>query len=255
MRLAEKTAIITGAGYGIGRGIAIRFANEGADIAVGYGHNREKAEETAELVRSTGRQALVIKCNVRSSVEVGSMVDTTLKTLGKIDIMVNNAGIVRVTPFLDISEEEWDTVVGTDLKGCFLCAQRAAQAMVRRGLGGKIINIGSTQGEHPLPGRTHYAAAKTGLLGMARVMAFELAEHAICVNTIEPGATLSEMTRPFLVDSKAEAKMLEGIPMHRLGTPEDIASLAVFLASSESDYITGAVIVVDGGLLTSPNLV
>lgn len=255
MRLAGKTAIVTGAGYGIGRGIAVRFGMEGACVAIAFGHDREKARETVRLVERAGASAIAVKCDVRRCDEVQDMVDTTLQAFGRVDILVNNAGVGRMTAFLDIPEEEWDVMLDTDLKGSFLCSQRAARAMVAGGKGGRIIHISSTQCEHPLAGMAHYASAKTGLIGLTRVMALELGPYHICVNTIAPGTTESELTRAYLSDPATRARALASIPIGRIGTPEDVAGLAVFLASSESDYVSGSTIYVDGGLLTSPNLV
>jgi NAD(P)-dependent dehydrogenase (short-subunit alcohol dehydrogenase family) len=255
MELKDKIAVITGAGYGIGRGIAQRFAEEGADVVVAYGHNADKARETAKLVQDAGRQALMVQCDVTQSAQVNAMVSRTTAEFGRIDILINNAGIARITPFLEISEQEWDYLIDVDLKGPFLCTQAVAREMAKAGYGGKIINIGSVHGHRSLPGRAHYAAAKSGLEGLTKVMAYELAEHRINVNTIGPGATESAMTEPFLHDPATLRFMLENIPWGSIGKPVDIAHLAVFLASDKADYITGVTIYIDGGLLTSPQMV
>jgi len=254
-RLAGKNAIVTGAGHGIGRGIALRLAEEGASVVVAYGHDIEKAEETADLIRGLERKVLVTKCDVTLSSDVAKTVEAAIREFGSIDVLVNNAGIARDTPFIDISEEEWDLMLDTHLKGSYLCSQQVARSMIGAGRGGTIINISSIKGSQPVPLALHYSAAKAGLESLTRGTAYELAPYGIRVNAIEPGATVSGMTHPFLAKPDIKKRMLESIPLHRIGTPEDVGNLVVFLASSESDYITGAIIPVDGGVLTAPTVV
>ena len=251
MRLKGKIAIITGAGSGIGRATAIKFAQEGADVGILYAFEPGQAEETARMVVAAGRQALLLPADVRSKGQVEAAVALTLQTFGRLDVMVSNAAIYHWSPFLEIPEDEWDRVLETNLKGVFLCGQAAAQAMVAGGRPGKILLISSTQSERPLVGTAHYGASKSGILSLARTMALELAAHRIGVVVISPGVIEAAGNIRKLSDPVIRRQVERQIPWQRVGQPEDVANLAAFLASDEAEYITGCNISIDGGLLAA----
>jgi len=253
MKLDGRVAIITGSSFGIGRGIALRFAEEGAKVVVNYRSNDARAEETIRMIQERGGTAIAIKADVSCPSEVDRMLAETLDSFAKIDILVNNAGIVTMAPILEMDEEEWDRVIDTDLKGVFLCTRDVAKEMVRAARGGRIVNISSVHYARPQEGRAHYAAAKAGIINMTKVMALELAQYRINVNCISPGAIETGMGEA-LGRSPEELKrirtwMAETIPWGRVGLPADVANLALFLASDEADYCTGSNFVIDGGLL------
>jgi NAD(P)-dependent dehydrogenase (short-subunit alcohol dehydrogenase family) len=253
MKLNGKTAIVTGSSFGIGRGIALRFAAEGAKVVVNYHSNEARAAETLRLIEQGGGTGLVIKADVGCAADVEHMVAQTLEAFGGIDILVNNAGLVTMAPLLEMTEEDWDRVIDTNLKGVFLCTRSVAREMVRAGHGGKIVNISSVHSDRPQEQRVHYAASKAGILNMAKVMALELAPYKINVNSISPGAIETGMGEA-LGRSPEELERMRAfqartIPWGRVGLPKDVASLALFLVTDEADYCTGANFVVDGGLL------
>ncbi len=251
MKLENRVAIVTGARRGIGQAIAMAMGQEGANIVV-CDINLEDSEKVAADIRNMGRKAFGIKCDVSSRREVDAMVARTVRELGKVDVLVNNAGIIAYHPFLEITEEEWDSILAVNLKGQFLCAQAAAKEMVKAGWG-RIINIASVSYGGcgiAFPLIAHYTASKGGVIALTEALALELSPRGINVNAIAPGAIDTDMAKP-VKESGEIRQVLVRIPKGRLGRPEDIASLAVFLASEESDYITGAAIVVDGGWLTT----
>lgn len=252
MKLADKVAIVTGSSYGIGRGIALRFAEEGAKVIINFHRNEARAQETLDMIAGRGATALVVKADVGKANDVDRMVAQTLEAYGRIDILVNNAGIVTLASILEMTEEDWDLLVDTDLKGSFLCTKAVAREMVRAGRGGKIVNISSVHFDRPQEGRAHYAAAKAGMVNMTKVVALELAEHRINVNCISPGAIETGMGEQVFAPeelARRRAWMADTIPWGRVGLPIDVANLALFLVSDEADYITGANFVIDGGLL------
>ena len=252
MKLADKVAIVTGSSYGIGRGIALRFAEEGAKVVVNFHRNEARAQETLDMIEGQGGTALVVKADVSKAADADRMVARTIEAYGRIDILVNNAGIVTRAPLLEMTEEDWDLVIDTDLKGVFLCTRAVAREMVRAGRGGKIVNISSVHSDRPQEERVHYAAAKAGIIVMTKVMALELAEHRINVNCISPGAIETGMGEQFRSPeelARVKAWMAETIPWGRVGLPADVANLALFLVSDEADYCTGTNFVIDGGLL------
>jgi NAD(P)-dependent dehydrogenase (short-subunit alcohol dehydrogenase family) len=244
MKLQGRVAIVTGSRRGIGKGIALTLAKEGASVMV-TDINLEDCEKVVKEIESSGGRAAAIKCDVAKKPEVQQMVAQTISTFGKIDILVNNAMYTSFKPFVRISEEEWDHVIDVNLKGAFLCSQAAAKNMIKNGRG-SIINIasvcsGGSGGMAPL--LSHYTASKGGMKALSQAMAIELAVFGINVNAILPGTIDSGV----LPDS-IKASTLRAVPKGRLGRPEDIANLVVFLASDESDYITGSHMVVDGGI-------
>jgi NAD(P)-dependent dehydrogenase (short-subunit alcohol dehydrogenase family) len=249
--LTGKAALVTGAGRGIGKAIALALARAGADVAVNYVEHPGQAEAVAKEVRGMGRNALAIRADVSDRVEAYAMVDEVVSGLGGIDILVNNAGILTFEPFLELREETWDRVLDVNLKGQFLVAQAAARQMALKKRG-RIINIASiASGQVGVgyPNIAHYCASKGGVIAMTEVMALELSPLGINVNAIAPGMIASDMTKDMLGDANAMQALLARVPKRRIGTPEDVASLAVFLASDEADYCTGATFYVDGGWL------
>lgn len=243
--LEGKVAIVTGASRGIGRAIAVELAGRGAGITVNYCGSREKAEETAELIREKGRRALLVRADVSDSSQVEEMFRQTMEEFGRIDILVNNAGITRDNLLLRMSEEDFDAVINTNLKGAFLCMKQAAKRMLKQ-KSGRIINISSISGVAGNAGQANYCAAKAGIIGLTKSAAKELGSKGITVNAIAPGYICTDMT-DVLNDTVKEA-ILTRIPLKRFGSPEDIAYTAAFLASDEAAYITGQVLGTDGGM-------
>jgi NAD(P)-dependent dehydrogenase (short-subunit alcohol dehydrogenase family) len=255
MKLKGKNAIITGAGSGIGRAIALKFAEQGADIVIVYGHNDANAQTTAEMVEGLGRKAMVIKADVRDAKAVSQMVDKVMQEWGRIDLLVNNAGVSRESSFLEMSEEDWDIDLDVNLKGPFLCTQAVARHMKNNADGGKVINIGSDLGTGLAVGACGYCVSKMGLIQLTRAAALELAPFGINVNILSPGCINIGMGEP---DNSPEykqffEKIIPEIPLARLGEGVEVANLALFLAGDESDYITGTELGIDGGALLRPS--
>ncbi|MGF7155559.1 2-dehydro-3-deoxy-D-gluconate 5-dehydrogenase KduD [Novosphingobium gossypii] len=244
--LTGKAALVTGANTGIGQAIAVALAEAGADVAVA---GRSEPTETLALIAPTGRKGVNIKADLSSIEPVGRVMEEAVAGLGKVDILVNNAGIIRRDDLLQFSEEDWDAVIDTNLKTLFFLSQAAAKGMVEGGTGGKIVNIASLltfQGGIRVPS---YAAAKSGVSGVTKAMANELAPKGVQVNAIAPGYITTNNTAALSADETRNRQILERIPIGRWGRPEDIAGAAVFLASAASDYVTGQVLAVDGGWL------
>jgi len=244
--LDGKTAIVTGAGRGIGKAIAKALAAARAKVIVND-VDWEVAVQVCREIEAKGGIAKPAKADVRVSGEINQMVQTAIKDWGGIQVLINNAGIVVRKPAEEILEDEWDRVIDINLKGTFLCAQAAARAMISAGKGGKIINISSIMGVVALPPRSPYCASKGGIINLTKDLAAEWAKYGITVTGIAPGWTVTEMTEAYFSQEPVRQFLLERIPLNRLGKPEDIANLAVFLSSDYSDYITGQTICVDGG--------
>ena len=248
MRLREKRAIITGGSRGIGRAIALRYAREGARVVVA-GREEAVAREVCDEIAAAGGVAHPFALDVRDEEAVRRLVEFTTETLGGIDILVANAGICEPAPFLEITRESWERHIGINLTGVFLCGQAVARAMVQAGVRGKIINMTSVNGLAGEPEQAHYNASKGGITLLTYSMAIDLAPYGINVNAIAPGFIDTRLTRPLIDRPDAIREYVKSIPMGRYGQPEEITGAAVFLASEDADYVTGHVLVVDGGQL------
>lgn len=243
--LNGKVALVTGAGRGIGRTIALTLAKYGADVAVNYNGSKEKAQEVAEEIRSMGRNAILVKGNVASCEDCEAMFAQIEETFGKIDILVNNAGITRDNLAVRMSEEEFTQVIDTNLKGAFFCMKEAGKRMMKKRYG-RIVNISSISGVRGNAGQINYCAAKAGIVGMTKSLAKELAARNITVNAVAPGYIDTDMTA--VLPEKVKEAAVAQIPLKRMGKPEDIAETVAFLASDKASYITGQTILVDGGM-------
>lgn len=245
MMLAGKVALVTGGSRGIGRAIALKFAAEGADVAILYAGNTTAAGETALEIEKLGRRALVLQCDVADLAAVDAAVKETIGALGGIDILVNNAGIVRDKLVLSMKREDFDAVVDTNLGGCFNTVKACYSHFMKK-RAGRIINISSVVGLMGNAGQANYAAAKAGLIGLTKSVAKELAARGVTCNAIAPGFIATEMTDD--LSEKARDAMLGLIPAKRAGSAEEVANAALFLASDLAAYITGEVLRVDGGM-------
>ncbi len=249
MRLKDQVAIVTGAGRGIGLAIAKGLAREGAAVVVNYSRSGAAAAQVAAGVVAAGGQAVAVQADVQNLAEHDRLIAAALANFGGLDILVNNAGLEYRESFLTTTEEQFDHTLGVNVKGVYFLSQKAARVMVLAKKGGKMINISSCHDTVPLALRSAYAVSKGGLAMLTKSLALELAEHKINVNAISPGAILTEMNREHLSKPDVRARLLARIPWNRLGDVEDCVGAAVFLASPESDYVTGATLYVDGGLL------
>lgn len=249
--LKDKKALVTGGSRGIGRGIALCLAKQGASVAVNYRSRAEEAEAVVAEIKKLGGDSLAIQADVANQAAVAKMFAAVKEKWGKLDILVNNAGILQLKPFTQITQEDWDQMLDVNLRGQFLCAQEAVKLMSK---GGRIINISSISSGGvgiAYPQIAHYTTAKGGVVGLTEALAMELGPQGINVNAIAPGAIETDMTKDMLADEKTKQGMLLQIPKRRLGQPQDIGAAAAFLASDEADYVTGVVLYVDGGWLTS----
>ncbi len=240
-----KIALVTGGSRGIGKEIALALAKEGINIAISYGNNAISAKAVLEELKSLGVEAIAVKADVSISEEVTNLIKKVESELGTIDILVNNAGITKDNLLIRMTEEDWDSVMDVNLKGVFLCTKAVSRAMMKKRYG-KIINITSVVGITGNAGQGNYSASKAGVIGFTKSMAKELASRGIRVNAVAPGFIQTDMTDVLKDEIKTE--MLKLIPLNTIGNPEDIANLVVFLASEKSDYITGQIIKIDGGM-------
>ena len=248
-RLQDKVVLVTGAGRGIGRGIAEYVAEHGAHVAVNYSQSKTQAEEVADSIRALGRKAIAVQADVSQRDQVEKMVSTIEADLGPIDVLVNNAGVESIVPFLELDDAEWQRVTDINLKGPWLVGQVIARSMVGRKHPGTIINIGSIQAGMVFPGRTHYAPTKRGIEALTRSMAAELAVHGIRVNCLHPGLFDTDMTQWVMSDPDILPNVLAIIPLGRAAQPREMGPAVVFMASDDSSYITGQCLYVDGGML------
>jgi 3-oxoacyl-[acyl-carrier protein] reductase len=248
MSLSNRVAIVTGSGRGIGRAIALRLAEAGANVVVNDIGDGKPVEAVIREIKAMGRQALPVLADVSSASEVERLVGETTSAYGRLDILVNNAGIARDQLLLRMTEEEWDRVISVDLKSVFLCTRAVLKHMVKQRWG-RIISIASIVGIVGNPGQANYASAKAGIIGFTRTIAKEVASRGITVNAIAPGFIETEMTQRLKEEWREELK--KRIPLGRLGSPGDVAEAVAFLASEEAGYITGQVLAVDGGMVIS----
>lgn len=243
--LENKVALVTGAGRGIGRAIAIALAKEGAEVVVNYNGSEERAKEVKQTIEENGGKASVYKCNVSDFEACEAMIKDIVKEHGRLDILINNAGITKDGLIMKMKEEDFDSVLNVNLKGTFNTIRHSARQMLRQ-KSGKIINISSVSGILGNAGQANYAASKAGVIGLTKTMARELGSRGITVNAIAPGFVDTEMTG--VLSEEIRENACRQIILGRFGKPEDIANVAVFLASDKADYITGQVISVDGGM-------
>ena len=244
MKLEGKKALITGAAQGIGKTIALLFAREGADVAVSD-VNLDRARETAREIEALGRRSAAIEGNVADFNSCDELISKTIEDLGGLDILVNNAGITRDTLILRMKEEDWDAVIGVNLKGTFNCTKAAVKHMSKQRTG-KIVNIASIVGLMGNAGQANYSASKAGVIGLTKTTAREFASRGINVNAVAPGFIATAMTDA--IPEKARNELIGQIPMGRLGSADDVAEAVLFLSSAASDYITGQVVSVNGGM-------
>jgi len=258
-RLRGQTALITGASSGIGKGIAIAYGREGANVVANYCSTKDGADEAVQAIQDAGGRAISFMADVSKEAQVKEMFVSACKEFGTVDILVSNAGIQQDSDLINMTLEQWQRVIDVNLTGGFLCAREATKEFFKRGINkersmsaGKIIFISSVHEVIPWAGHCNYAASKGGIMLLMKTLAQELAEHKIRVNTISPGAIKTRINTPAWSTPEAEEDLLKLIPYGRVGVPEDIASAAVWLASDESDYVNGASIFVDGGMTLYP---
>ena len=246
MRLTDKIALVTGSSRGVGRAVALGFAKEGAKVVVNYTSNETAAKEVVDKIQSLGSKAIAVKADVAQKTEVEGLVGAAIETFGKIDILVNNAGFTRPALMIKMTEDQWDQVVDIHLKGAFLCSQAAGLRMKEQ-KSGKIINVMSVAGLVGTVGQINYSAAKGGILSMTKSIARELARYNVCCNVISLGIVATDMTEKIRTDEKLRDIYMNRILLKRFAEPDDISPAFAFLASDESNYITGQLLCVDGG--------
>ncbi|GAA0098424.1 3-oxoacyl-[acyl-carrier-protein] reductase [Clostridium perfringens] len=244
--LKDKVAIVTGGTRGIGRAIALKLADQGANIVINYRNSDKEAEELKAILEEKGVKVLTVKCDISNFEDSKNLMDKCKEVFGKIDILVNNAGITKDTLIMRMKEEDFDSVIDVNLKGTFNCAKHASAIMLKQRFG-KIINMTSVVGIAGNAGQVNYAASKAGVIGLTKSLAKELGSRGITVNAVAPGFINTDMTASLSEKVKEEAS--KNIPLKRLGDPEDVANLVGFLASDAANYITGQVINVDGGMV------
>ncbi len=249
-RLAGKTALITGADSGIGQATATLFAAEGADVVVNYLQDAEGAAKTRAAVEAAGRRAIVVQADISDETQVEAMFDEAVAAFGTVHILMNNAGVdASGTPVAELSTEVFDTAIRTNLYGAFFCCRRFAQLRIAAGGRGKIINVTSVHEDIPNAGGADYDCSKGAVRNLTRALTLELAPQQINVNSLAPGMVLTPFNQPAIDDPTLLEEQVQSIPWKRAAQPSEIARLAVFLASSDADYVTGATYVMDGGLM------
>ena len=245
MNFSDKTAVVTGGSRGLGRAVCLELARGGANLVFCYAGNEAAARETVSACETLGAKTVAVRCDVSSETDVKALIDTALKTFGRIDILVNNAGITRDNLLMLMKPEDFDAVINANLRGTFLCMKAVARQMVKQRYG-RIVNLSSVVGLRGNAGQVNYAASKAGVIGMTKSLAKELAGRNITVNAVAPGFIDTDMTAALTDTAKSAA--LGAIPMGCMGAPEDVAQAVAFLASGEAGYITGQVLAVDGGM-------
>ncbi|MBQ1867028.1 3-oxoacyl-[acyl-carrier-protein] reductase [Selenomonas sp.] len=246
MLLDGKVALVTGASRGIGRAIAIRLASEGAKVAINYAGNTAKAEEVKTEIEKNGGEAILVQADISSAEAVDAMIEKVTEAFGQIDILVNNAGITRDGLLMRMKDEDFEAVINTNLKGVFYCTKAVSKLMMKK-RSGRIVNMASVVGLMGNAGQANYAAAKAGVIGFSKSAAKELAARGINVNVVAPGFIATDMTAA--MTDKAKEATLAGIPLKRMGQPEDVANAVLFLVSDYASYITGQIVNVDGGMV------
>ncbi len=248
MRLENKVAVVTGAASGIGEAIALAFAGEGAAVIVDYHGSPDTARDVIRKIEDAGGRALAVRADVSQPDDVGGLVKRTVEEFGRLDVMVNNAGMERKMPFLETPIEVWNETMAVNLTGPWLGCQEAARQMVDQGGGGRIINVSSVHEDLPMPTNSPYCAAKGGLRMLTRTIAVELAPHGITVNNVAPGAVETPMDAPLEEHPEQMRELLSEIPLGRMAKPEEVAEMVVYLASDASAYVTGSTFFIDGGM-------
>lgn len=248
MRLKNKTAIITGSSQGIGRGIAERFAREGANVVINYIGNMKMANEVQANAEAAGTKAICVQGDISKVNDINGLFEAAISEFGQVDILVNNAGVERHAPFWEVTEKDYDFVMNVNTKGTFFCSQAMAKHLIETKRRGKIVNISSVHEDLPFPNFTAYCVSKGGVKMLTRNLGVELGQFGINVNNIAPGAIETPINKNLLNNPMKLNYLLGQIPLKRLGQPEDVAGLAVFLSSDEADYVTGSTFFVDGGL-------
>jgi glucose 1-dehydrogenase len=249
MRLDGKAALVTGSSQGIGESVAVRLAEQGADVVVNYHSHPEGADHVVEHIRAAGRKSVAIQADLGRLSDVQALVQQSVRALGKLDILVNNAGVEKNADFWNVTEADYDLIMDVNLKGVFFVTQSFVRHLMETKRPGKIINMSSVHEELPFPHFAPYCMSKGGMRMMTRDLAIELAPFGITINSIAPGAIETPINSKLLHDPAKLKALLENIPLQRLGKPADVAGVAAFLASSDADYITGTTIFADGGLL------
>ncbi len=249
MQLDNKVAIVTGGDSGIGHAICLGLAQAGAAVTVNYHKNQAAAEATVQAIRQLNGKAKAVQGDVSSVADIQTLIDQTVLAYGRLDVMVNNAGLETRTSLLDTTEHQFELVLDVDLKSAFFGAQRAAKQMIKQGSGGRIINISSVHEDWPMPGNIAYCCAKGGIRMLTRTAGDELAPHGITVVNVGPGAVATPMDAEMLADPKQKAKLDAAIPLGRVAQPKEIANLVVFLASDQASYLNATTVFVDGGLM------
>jgi glucose 1-dehydrogenase len=250
-RLAGKVAIVTGSSSGIGQGIAIRLATEGANVVVNYRGNSQGADETVKQIEAAGSKAIIVQADVSTIADTQKLVDQAWQQLGRCDILVNNAGIEKGANFWDVTEQDYDTVLDVNLKGPFFTTQAFVRRLRNASLPGRIINISSVHEDMAFPHFSTYCASKGGMRMLTRNLAVELGPLNITINNIAPGAIVTPINKSLLQDKPKLDALLKNIPLGRLGGCDDVSALAAFLASDEAAYVTGSTYVIDGGLMVN----
>ncbi len=246
MKLKDKIALVTGSSRGVGRAVALGLAKQGANVVVNYTSNENAANEVVEIIQSMGGKAIAVKADVAQKAEVENLVNSAIDTFGRLDILVNNAGFTRPAMMIKMTEDQWDQVVDIHLKGAFLCSQAAGLHMKEQ-KSGKIINVTSVAGIVGTVGQINYSAAKGGIISMTKSIARELARYNVCANVISLGIVATDMTEKIRSDEKLKEIYMNRILLKRFAEADDIAPAFAFLASDESNYITGQLLCVDGG--------
>ncbi len=245
MSETKRAAIVTGGSRGIGQAVCLALAEQGVNVVVNYAGSAAAAEETAALCREKGVEAIAVQASVADAAQVDALFEKAVETFGKVDILVNNAGITKDNLIVRISEEDFDAVLDTNLKGAFLCCKKAARIMMRQRWG-RIVNISSVVGLRGNPGQTNYSASKAGVIGLTKSLARELSSRHVTVNAVAPGFIDTDMTR--VLPEAARTAILSQVPLGTFGQPEDVARAVAFFAAEESGYLTGQVLCVDGGM-------